>query len=216
MNDEFIPLLSKAKNINDFLDIIKNNEALFEKYGDESEQEDLDIEKMCYRKREDNISLVLQDMLEIYKMKEKNKKLQYIKIEPSLLYDYIYFFENELDKLNEIRKEAEVINQQMNKNLVHFINTINVKYHKSGLELIDQKMIKNNKVLDFVINDYFYSSKSTKNSEKKIDIYKGINLETIDEEFKRKYQEINFYSIFGEYNYKLFIKNIIFIYPIYI
>ena len=33
---QFIPLLSKAKNINDFLDIIKNNEALFEKYGDEN------------------------------------------------------------------------------------------------------------------------------------------------------------------------------------
>ena len=115
MNDEFISLLFKTKNINDLLDIIKNNEALFEQYGDESEQEDLDIEKMCYRKREDNISLVLQDMLVIYKMKEKNKKLKYIKIEPALLYDYIAIYVNDLDKLNEIRREAEVINQQMNK-----------------------------------------------------------------------------------------------------
>ena len=121
---QFIPLLSKAKNINDFLDIIKNNEALFEKYGDESGEEELDIEKMCKREKDDNISLLLQDMLVIYKMKEKNKKLKYIKIEPSLLYDYIDFFENELDKLNEIRKEAEVINQQMNMNLVHFIHRL--------------------------------------------------------------------------------------------
>ena len=147
-------------------------------------------------------------MLVIYKMKEKNKKLKYIKIEPSLLYEYIDFFENELDKLNEIRKEAEVINQQMNMNLVNFIHKLIFQYHKSGLKLINKKLIKNNKVLDFVINDYFYSSKSTKYSEKKIDIYKGINLETIDEEFKKKYQEIKFHNIFDEYDYKTFIRNI--------
>ena len=206
--DEFISLLTKTKNINDLLDIIKNNEELFEQYGDESEEEELDIKKISYRKKEDNISLVLQDMLEIYKMKEKNEKLKYIKIEPFLLYDYIDFFESDLDKLNEIRKEAEVINIQMNKNLVEFIHRLNFYYHKSGLELIDRRLLQNNEVLDFVINDYFYYNKDVKYSAKKIDIYKGINLETIDEKFKRKYKEINFHNIFDKSDYKQFISNI--------
>ena len=190
---EFFDALDYSENIMDLLQIIDENIEKVNGFSEEGEIK-IDIESIISPKKSDKF----EKIMELYKKLEKelNKNIKLI-FSDQLFINYIDFFKGEnYDELILIKKLLNLLQKKGEK------MKIDEAIHTTGLKFANDKKFNNVQILDFMINDKFYNDKS---ANKDLTIFTGINIETINEEFYKKWNEIKWKDLFQN-QYKEFIN----------
>ena len=95
----------------------------------------------------DNIANITEEIAKIIKF-EIEEKILYISFDQKFWESYI-IFNNDLENLELINKSIELCSK-IEKNLSSDKLGLNQKYHNIGINLINQGILKNEKLLDFI------------------------------------------------------------------
>jgi len=189
MNNSFVVIKEKEigifihiKNENkDIYAILINNYINNEDYKDtikikiNNQDENIELEDIIYKNKEDNISII--------KLKQKNKKINYIEIDDKLYEDKIYNKESiyiiQYNNINDILISYGII-KEINNNKLKYIGNINSKY-----ELCVIFNLSNNKLIGIHLNNH---DKYFKNE---IDLKKNIHEFLIKKKHYKYMNEIN-------------------------
>ena len=150
----------------------------------------IDIDLYVEQKRDDDISNITKKIKNLLESKDN-----YIKISPRFIEKYIEF--NNQDNLNNL------INIKL---IVECILEIDKKFqckykidkviHENILFFAMTKKIKNKEILEFIQKDEFYMNKSHRKGDRPLDIFEGLEIESLDDQFFIQWKTINFEKIF--------------------
>lgn len=194
-------VLSYNNNSYDFFEIInKNKEKLFDLFYSVKTNKDnedkkklkelaIQVDKYVVIKKEDNLKKILKLI----------KKLLEYEIEQNTIFLYFSpeFFQqfaelsNE-NNLNNLYLLQDIIDNFMKRIDKSFkIKNLEKKINKTGIKYINNDLMNNNQILDFIRKDIYFSDKIYERSEERdINIFKKFNLEKIDNEFYLNWNQI--------------------------
>ena len=184
-NDDFLEVM---KLINDY------HKDFVEKF-DETINTPIETEKIINPKKEDSFNEILKLILDIILYEKINGKY-FIYFSPSLLYKSF----QSLDKINShnfmVLNEIIYILREKN-NEFRLKNDLNDMVYRTGLQFIEKKGLKNSELLKFIkMNTYYNEINFEKNNYRDLKILKGIDVNKVDSEFKNKWKEIDWLTIF--------------------
>ena len=205
-------ILSYSKNCLELLENIEHNKVfILNKYNIEKKEKKINesllikIDKNAKMKEDDDLNKILNLLENIVKYEVENNALFLIVSED--FFKNIITFSIELN-YSRLILAKNIINNYIKKIDKHFkIKDLDNAIHKTGLKFINIGKFKTKQILDFIQEDVYYIDKIfEKSSEREINILKNIKIEEIDEEFIKKWnnldlstifkkQENNFYSI---------------------
>ena len=186
------------KSIESLLICINNNcESIFKCCMNEKDKKKqmIQINEFVKPNQSDDLSKILKEIEKIINFESNNNK-QFVEFNDELWKNYIHFFEKEdLEKILLIKKGI-LICKKIDKNL-------NLDYekliHEIGIEMINKGKLKNIKLLDFIGKEdiYFKDKKYESNYYRPLQVFYGFDLENVDEEFFKKWEEINIFNIYS-------------------
>ena len=118
-----------------------------------------------------------------------NKKI-FILFDEDFWKNYINLFDdvNKLIIVNKTIKQCLKLDNNLKNNELNLI----YKIHKSGLDSINNGTLKNEKVIDFIINDdYFSYNKYASKYYRPLDIVKGLDFDEMTDNFFNAWQNSN-------------------------
>ena len=191
---QFLQLINEQKE--DISKIIQEEKKKIEE-ANEKDKKDIkiiEIENFVEPKKEDDLNKISELINQIYDFQSKDNKIikftkpfieKYIELNNQVNLDNLLALKKIINKLNKVEEKFE------------FNPTIEQLIHDSGKELIKKGEIKNIKVLDFIINDdYYQSNYFNKTFYRPLDIFDGIDISSLEEDFFIKWKQINFYLMF--------------------
>ena len=200
-NEILISLFYVGKDFINFLQVINNKwEKIRKLYDAELNKEDkktepIDTEKYIIPKQEDDM-MKLKEEVEKLNTNEKEQMIQLIKFSPSIFERYEEYNKNKnflnLSYLNDIfnliRKKDKDFRLKIDDTLVH----------ETGLNMIKEGKLKNEGVLDFICKDIFYNDKRYKTNKmyRPLDVFDGIDISSLNDDFYNYWDKINFKNIF--------------------
>jgi len=207
--DEIKGSLSYIKNCFEFLNIIYNNkdhilnkylvkiEELKKKENIDNDQiPDIRIQADNYigPNIEDDLKKILQLIEEILKY-EIQKKVKFINFSPKYFENFVKLsYEINLDNLIFLKSIVDNFIKKMDKSFK--IKDLDDKIHETGIKLINDNIMNNFQILDFIQNDIYYSNTIYESSnERDLNIFKKLNVEEMKEDFIEKWKKINFGGI---------------------
>jgi len=194
-----------------FLEVVKETKDYIYKFqekmnNDKKDNKDkelydnrIDIEKYVKPKKEDNLSIILSliEGLKLFVV-NINSDMKLIKYSSLIIEKYSAFYEEiDIDKLIELKSIAQSINQIDPK--FDCKCNLDEKIHRTGLKLINNRILKNMQILLFIKNDIYYLDKNhNKKKYRSLEILDGIDISLIGDKknFFRVWNTINFYSMF--------------------
>ena len=195
--------LAYSKDIIELLQIIISNfKKIFDIYKTETTTKSkesipkFDINSIITPNKNDNMNELSQLYRKLLKnQKDKNLNKPFILFDDSFYEKYINYFKNSnVDNLfciGEMIKETK----DYAKNNIN-INTI---IHDTGIHLASTGKIKNIEVLNFLSKDEYYNSSYYKNIiYRSLDILKGIDISSLNDDFFEKWKKTNLNNIFSE------------------
>ena len=132
---------------------------------------------------------------------------------------FIKFSSDLIEKYIEFNERVNLYNLIYLKEIIESIQKIDKKFkykydivkiiHENGLIFVNTGQLKNIELLEFLEKDEFYQNKKNQNkkNESSLDIFNGIEIETLNEKFFNKWKKINFPKIF-ELIFNEFLKKI--------
>ena len=165
----------------------------------------IEFEKYVVTKEEDNIYKMLELICKINIYEATEMKL--VKFSPEIIKQYIQYNILILDNLRYINQIVLSIKKVDLKFKVN--ENLDLMIHNTGLKLIINKKYNNSQILHFINTDYYYQNKTYYKSLifKPLEIFDGIDISSLDNEFFQKWKTINFKEIF-EFQFNDYIKKI--------
>ena len=221
--EEVIKLIEHAKNFNqiqnfllylekDFVSFMKviNDQnrkiiTIINQELNENQKKDnffIEIQKYVFPKKEDDIISIIKEVNDYFFINGENV---YLKFSDSIFKKYISFYEDEsYENLMLIKSLCNNIKS----NIKNFESKCKFDpvIHRTGLKLIHEGKIKNSDVLDFLTKDEYYHNKDYI-SKRSLEIFNGIEITSLDENFFKKWKKINFKNMFDK-KFKEFLKKI--------
>ena len=190
-------ILNKYKEKLEELKKMKNNK--------DSQIQDIYIQMDNYigPNNEDDLNKILQIIQEILKY-ELKKNVKFINFSPKYFENFVKFsYENNLDNLIFLKNIIDNFLKKIDNSFK--INDLDEKIHRTGIKLINDNVMNNFQILDFIENDIFYSNKIYESSkERDLNILKKLNIEEIKEDFIEKWKKIKLGEICQKQEEKLF------------
>ena len=208
-----IKLIRKAKNYDQiltllfylgtdfstFIEVVKETKDLIYTFMKKNGDNKIEIEKYVEPKKEDDLENILS-LLEGLKSFTifVNEDMKLIKFSSLIIEKYAGFYEEiNLDKLIILKYIVDSI-KLLEPQFVCNCN-IEEKLHRTGLKLVKIGKIKNIKIIEFIKTDvYFLNKNYNKKLYRPLEILDGINISLIEDkkQFFKKWNDINFYSMF--------------------
>ena len=182
-----------------FLEVVKETKDIIYKFMNKDEDNKIEIEKYVEPKKEDDLENILS-LLEGLKSFTifVNEDMKLIKFSSLIIEKYVEFYDEiNIDKLIILKYIVDSI-KQLDQQFVCKCN-IEEKLHRTGLKLAKIGKIKNMKILEFIKTDVYFLNKNYSNKlYRPLEILDGINISLIEDkkQFFRKWNDINFYSMF--------------------
>jgi len=208
--NELLIALSYNKDALIFLQIIQKNfdkiSDLFKKQSSKTKKKLINMEEFIKPSDKDNLEEISKYYLNLLDSQLKsNNKIIFIIFGRTLFEKYIQTFKKEnilyLFYLKKISLSIEKIVKTKDLDLDNII-------HQSGLELSKNKQLENIEILEFINKEIKYKICSySDKSSKSIEILNGLDVSTFNDEFYKKWKEINWNVIFGN-QYNTFLEKI--------
>jgi len=164
----------------------------------------IDIEKYTKQKKEDDIIQLYGLLNDLIYYQEENG-LSYIKISYSFFEKYINFNKGvSLDNLGLIKHNIE--NYEKYDKTFQCKDNLNDLIHETGIIMIKKVILKNMNLLEFIRTDVYFHAKGYDN-KRSIDILNGIDINSLEKDFFKRWKTINFYYIFKT-NFNNFLRKI--------
>ena len=153
-------------------------------------------------KKEDNLEKIIEEIEKIINYEANVDKI-FISFDEEFWNNYINFHDD-LNKLIRI-KNTIILCSTIEENLENNNNLLNYKIHQIGLNLINNGNLKNEKMLDFIKNDiYFSDDKFANKNYRPLDIVKGLDFDTMSADFFKQWNDLNIFKIYSyEYDLKI-------------
>ena len=178
--------------------INEENENLPE--GKKKEIDKIDIEKYVVPKKNDDIKKLFEIIGLIFTSQNMNK-IHLIKISNSLIGKYVnFYYENNLDNLQLINHLIIMIKKDDQKFEFKYDNKdMDLIIHETGIKLIKAKAIKNISILEFIKSDIFFTSDEYKKIDyRPLEVFDGIDIETLDDKFFIIWHKMNFKKMYSK------------------
>ena len=180
----------------DFLD--KNKNIILDCYKKEINNKDKKHKNSPYIDIESYVEPKINDDIQKISVKIKSlleSKDNYIKISSNFIEKYIDF--NNGINLYNLLYIKEIINciTKVDKNFKYKYKIEKI-IHENFLLFVQNRKMKNIEILDFIQKDEYYTNKNHKKGDRSLDIFDGIEIETIDNNFFNNWKTINFVKIF--------------------
>ena len=163
----------------------------------------IEIQKYIVPKIEDSIFSIASEINEYLSTNYNN-------------YYYLKFSDKIFKKYVKFHKDKNYDNLLLLKSICNNIKTHNNNFeskckfdddiHETGLKLIQGGKIKNSELLDFILKDEYYHKKEYA-SQRSLEIFDGIDITSLNENFFKNWKRINFKAIF-EKKIEEFLKKI--------
>ena len=183
-----------------------NNERNEEEEDENKKEDKIDFEKYVKPKKEDNLKNIMELINQIY-IYEGSENIKIIKFSPTTLEQYIEFHKNSnIENLTFINQMLIYI-QKIDKKFEIKYKLDNI-IHETGLNLIKNKVLKNLEILDFISTDDYYQKKEYIHPMyRKLEIFDGIDITSVDDKFFKQWNYNNFQVMFQN-QFKEFSKKI--------
>ena len=206
--------LKYSVDISDLLEIISEKfdhiievrSKELEEKGEKPEDFIFKIDKKILDKNDD-ITKIYELYKNILDKLEEKHIVNFIVFDPELFDKYISYFEkNNFEYLILLRDLVDKIYNMKNaeKKILKKYKDLKIKLreiiHKTGIYLSVNKKLKNIQIINFIIKDKEYIKELTNEEEKEktIELFQGINMSLIDDEFISQWKSINFEDIFPQ------------------
>ena len=194
--------LSFIKSIEKLLKIINSNIDLIYEICIKDSQK-IKMSEMANPQSTDNLNTIIQEIEKLLNY-QLNKKQIFIIFNEDFWENYIHYN----DKINA--KNLVLINKSIKlcKKIDNNLNAekfeIKRKIHETGLEEIKKGFLKNEALIDFIENDdiYFIDRNHENKRDRTLEILKGIDLDTIDEQFYEKWNKSRIFQIYSFIDYE--------------
>ena len=152
----------------------------------------IEVEKYVEPRKEDDlekISKIIKDLL-------GGEDMNFIKFSSAIIDKYIDLNDQvNLDNLINIKNIIESIQKKDTKFKSKY--KIEKNIHLTGILFAKRGNLKNLKLLDFIQKDDYYQNKThNKSGDRSIDIFDGIEIETLEKDFFTRWETINFPKMF--------------------
>lgn len=210
---QFLEFINEQKEF--FVNFIKEESNKIKKENENIQDKNkkkeipiINIENFVEPKKEDDINKLYELINLIREFQSKDIKI--IKFTPAFIDTYIDFYnEINLDNLFILKKIINIIIKKIDKNF-ESRRKINATIHENGIKLVQNGKLKNSKLLEFISNDEFYQNKRyNKKFYRNLEILDGIDISSLENDFFKKWKEINFCEIF-DFDLSEFLRKISF------
>ena len=167
----------------------------------------IEIGKYIEPKEEDNIEKINEMIDKIKMILSLDLENIYIKYSPNIIEKYIELYDKiNLDNLILLKHIIESIKKiETNFKCKYKIEKI---IHNNGIEFAKNKKLKNNNVLDFISKDEIFNNNiSKKKDDNLLEIFDGIDINSLENDFFKNWKKINFPKIFN-YDFTSFLNKI--------
>ena len=143
----------------------------------------------------DNLDKVYENIFEIIKYEKESKTLLF-SFNRTFWESYI-LLNNDLKNLQIINKSIKICSE-LEKDLSSEKFGLSEKIHNTGINLIEIGLLKNESLLDFIkIDSYFSDRNKEKKFYRPISILKGLDFETMNDNFFEKWKASNIFIIYN-------------------
>ena len=189
-------------NFDDLLKAINNNcDFVIKKFGESIYQKPLKLDIYIIPKEQDDIKNITSEYLSLVNnMKHKGNIKNIISISPNLIEKYIEINNGiNYDNLYNLKKLIEEI-QKINKAFKITKYDINKICNDSGLKLINNGKFSNEQILDFIMNNKYFSNKNRdeQNSDILENLIKHIKLKDINAKDVEKWRKIEWTKLYKD------------------
>ena len=195
-NLDFVCLKNKLKFNNDFLIVLQIINEKINKYKECNKEKNknifIDMELIVFPKKEDDLNAIYVQIENLFSF-EKNSNAYFVNFSPSLIEKYINIYNKvDLDKLIILSKIIALLKKECKRFILK--QNINEVIHFNGIIFANKGKLKNIELLNFIEQDDYYKKKISDYCS--VDILSGIDISSINNEFLKKWREINFFQIF--------------------
>ena len=179
------------------LNELEENEEKEEEERGEEKIKMIEFENYILIKPEDDLKKIKELISQIIEYELKESKI--IKFSNTTFDQYIEFnINSNIENLKYINDIILSIKKTDKKYQTNY--KIEFLIHDTTLSLIENKKMKNMEILDFISKDNFYSDKQYRKMKmyRPLKVFNGIDISSLDEEFFKKWNEIDFNEIFEE------------------
>ena len=213
-NQVLICLTFLGRDFLNFLNVINKKSDLILKFISEEEKKDeknekkiyIEAEKYVQPKPDDNLEKILNEINELKRYGMNTHKLL-VKFTPDFVDQYIEY--NQDNNINNLISLNHIINsiRAMDKNF-KCNKKMDSIIHDTGLNLVKNGYLKNNKLLEFIKKDDFFLHKAYRSPfYRPLYIFDGIDISNLDDEFYNNWKTMKIYEMF-ENNINDFIQKI--------
>ena len=150
------------------------------------------MELIVFPKKEDDLNAIYVQIENLFSF-EKNSNAYFVNFSPSLIEKYINIYNKvDLDKLIILSKIIALLKKECKRFILK--QNINEVIHFNGIIFANKGKLKNIELLNFIEQDDYYKKKISDYCS--VDILSGIDISSINNEFLKKWREINFFQIF--------------------
>ena len=199
-NLDFTQLKNKLKYNKDFLTILliinEQKDLFLNKFNECDKEKDnfINLELIVFPKKEDNLNDICEQIKVLFAF-EKDTNNYFVKITPQLIEKYINLFNKfDLNKLITLKTIVDLIKKEDKK--FSLKQNIDELIHNNGIFFSQMHKLKNIEILNFIEQDPYFNEGRTKYIS--VDILSGIDLSSINDEFLKKWRQLNFFNIFKE------------------
>ena len=203
---DLINALSYNRDFFTLLEVINENIELFNQKIEGQEISLINVEKLIIPKREDDINKIYSEMQKLFENEKKYNK-KFIKFSPNTFDTYIMFFDSKnIENINILSRMIKDLKER-NPNF-EVKNDADFFIHENTIFFATQHKLRNMEILNFIQNDKFYNDDKYQTAKyRSTEIIKGIDISQINQEFIKKWKEIDFVKIFN-YNYFEFLNEV--------
>ena len=192
--DTIFVSLSYIHSFENILLFLNNNsDFILESY--KKKKTKIKISDFVSPKEEDNLVNINIELEKLIQFQKQNSF--FVSIDEVLWKNYIQFNHKKSLKNLVLIKKAIEIYKTIDKNLNTKNFNLDWNIHETGIELINNKQLNNNDILEFIENDSIFKDKHLNDKIfRPISILEGIEIENINEEFYKKWKKINILKLF--------------------
>ena len=192
-------------NIDKIYDIIQNALESYKNNNNEGLEPTIDIESLATPSKKDNLKPIseLYNVIILY----ESERTHFIKFKQTIFVNYIKLFESE--DINNFFYLKKMINITKEKLKIDLKIDMNKLIHETGIYQALIGKLKNKNLLQFIVNDEYYNSPAYKKKiYRSLDILKGIDISTLDDDFYKQWKKIKWEDIFPD-EFNLFYEKIL-------
>ena len=173
-----------------------NNENEEKEENEDKKVKNLELEKYILPKEEDDLLKMSQIINEILNYEKKETK--FIDFSSPIFEEYIKMnINSSIDNLTYLNQIVVSIKKVHLKFDIPY--KMDILIHDTSLELIKKKKLNNLEILDFILKDEFYNNdKYKKHDLRTIKVFDGIDIGSLNDEFFKKWNEIDLNKMFEE------------------